>query len=218
MILLISVSFYGCALDNYDPPTSFLQGAVVHENSPVGVRSGAARLELWQDGYETPEKIDVYIAQEGSFSARLFEGNYKLVRVGGAPWENNPDTINVKVEGTTVLDVPVIPYFTLTTSAESFQLRDGTITSSCLVSKVGSRDIESLTLYVGNTSIVDANNNTQAHTLNEGELTDLSAPIENSVVLNPQVNARGYAFVRIGVKAFGIPERIYSPVVKINLK
>jgi|SRR5690606_4604348 len=218
LVLCISVGlFSGCELDNYDPPTSILQGSVVHENEPVGVRSGGTRLELWQKGYATPEKIDVFISQEGTYSARLFDGEYKLVRVSGAPWQNDTDSVTVQVKGNTILDVPVVPYYRISLPEDYLDLEDGTITTTCQVSKVGDRDIESVTLYVGVTNLVDANNNAQSQTLTGADLADLSLPKVNSLVLNPQLQERQYIYLRLGVKAIGIGERFYTPVIKINL-
>ena len=109
----------GCAYDNYDPPKSSLSGNVTYNNVPVGVRSGATQLELWQYSWNTRgvvarSKISVYIAQDGSYSARLFDGDYKLVRLKGAPWANQTDSISVTVSGDTKADVPVTPYFVIT--------------------------------------------------------------------------------------------------------
>lgn len=218
LVLVISAAlFSGCELDNYEPPTSILEGSVVHGDEPVGVRSGGTRLELWQKGYATPKKIDIFISQEGTYSARLFDGEYKLVKVSGAPWQNDTDSLTVQVKGNTILDVPVVPYYKIALPEDYLVLGDGAVTTTCQVLKVGDRDIESLTLYIGITNLVDANNNAQSHTLSGADLADLSLPKVNSVVLNSQLKERQYVYIRLGVKAFGIGERFYTPVEKINL-
>src|SRR5690606_5947206 len=71
----------GCgitALDNYDPPTSEITGRVLYNGEPVGVRSGGVQLELWQPSYELNQKIPVRIAQDGTFSAAVFNGSYEI--------------------------------------------------------------------------------------------------------------------------------------------
>lgn len=214
-LFIFGAIIYSCEYDNYDPPKSFLKGSVMYNNTPVGVRSGGTRLELWQKGYELYSKIDVYIDQNGTFSASLFDGEYQLVRLGGAPWENNTDSINIQIRGNTEINVPVIPYFTILD--ESYQKSEDEIISSCMISRIGSRNIESLTLYIGTTSIVDANNNVQSETLSATELIDLNVPKNITLTLNSQMKEKQYIFARIGVKTIGVGERFYTPVNKIEL-
>ena len=214
-IIASVIIFAGCEKDNYDPPTSFLTGTVVYNGNPVGVRSNATQLELWQHGYALFEKIPVYIAQDGTFSARLFDGNYKLVRLAGAPWEEQFDSLDVTVSGNTTIDVPVTPYFVITN--ESFTNNAGVITSSCTVTKTGTENIQSLTLYVGITSIVDAINNAANNTISASGLTDLSTPKNHTITLSAALAARDYIYVRIGVQTSVVGERYYSPIQKISL-
>lgn len=216
----------GCEYDNYDPPTSFLSGHVVYNNTPVGVRSNGTQLELWQYTWDTKgkiahAKIAVYIAQDGSYSARLFDGDYKIVRLTGAPWSNpNTDTLDVTVSGNTTYDVPVTPFYTIT--GETFTYSGGVITSTCMVNKVGTVAITSLTLYIGITNIVDANNNAQSNVLAAAALTDLTTPKTNTVTLtnvSPTFLAsRSYVYARLGVLSAGSSERYYSPWKKIMLQ
>jgi hypothetical protein len=108
----------GCAKDNITPPTSQLTGRVTYQNQPLNVRgSGNVQLELWQRGEYFRNKIQVYVAQDGTYSADLFDGDYKLTRLrDNGPWQNNTDSISVTVKGNTVVDVPVTPYFTIGTA------------------------------------------------------------------------------------------------------
>ena len=216
VILTFVFTLTGCKFDNFNEPTSFLNGNVVYKGNPVGVRSGGTKLELWQYGYALRQKIDVEIGQDGAYSARLFDGNYKLVRLSGAPWVNQTDSIDVKVSGTTTMDVQVVPYYTIT--GETFNYSAGVITSSSLVSKVGTLAITSLTLYIGTTLIVDANNNSQNTVLAAAALTDLSTPKTIAITLNSAMAASKYIFVRLGVQTAGIGERLYTPVKKIMLQ
>ena len=85
-IFLLGVCMWSCGKDNYQAPESTLTGTVVYQGEPVGVRGSnqSVRLQLWQDGFQTREPIDVYVAQDGSFSAALFDGQYKLITVPGS--------------------------------------------------------------------------------------------------------------------------------------
>lgn len=78
----------GCGLDNYDEPQSTLEGRVVYNNQSIGVRgtADAVQVQLYQDGYEKHDPIPVYLTQDGSFKAILFNGQYKLItRSGNGP-------------------------------------------------------------------------------------------------------------------------------------
>ena len=211
-----------CKYDNFDTPQSILSGSVVYNNIPVGVRSGAAELELWQYGYQLRSKIPVYIAQDGTFTAKLFDGNYKLVRLAGAPWATQTDSIDVKVSGNTVVTVPVAPFGTITGATFAYTKTDVSMTANCSVAKVGTAAITSLTLYVGVTSIIDANNNTVSTTLPAASLTDLTTPKTVKVALtnvSPTfLSARSYVYVRLGLLTAGSAERIYTQVQKIQLQ
>ena len=109
---VLMMLFSSCEKDNFKEPASKLTGRVVYQQQPIGVRSMGVQFELWQPGYQLFTRIPLNIAQDGSFSAELFDGDYKLVRSKGAgPWTDNSDTINVSVKGSVSVDVPVEPYF-----------------------------------------------------------------------------------------------------------
>jgi hypothetical protein len=226
-ILTFFIFLVGCKFDNFDPPKSTLSGKVVYNGNAVGVRSGATQLELWQYGFKLRSKIPVNIAEDGSYTALLFDGNYKLVRLAGAPWSNQTDSIDVTVKGTTSIDVPVTPFYTITNESFVYTTSDSTMTATCNVTKVGTNAITSLTLYVSSTNILDANNNLQTTTLAAAALTDLTTPKTVKVKLtNITPNfyfknyyaLRGYVYVRLGVLAVGSSERLYTQVQKITLQ
>lgn len=208
----------GCAKDNYDPPTSTLTGRVVYENQPVGVRTNGVQLELWQSGFQLFTKIPVYVAQDGSFSASLFDGDYKLVRLrGNGPWVDNTDTIAVQVRGGTKVDVPVQPYFVIRN--EKIQKSGTALTATCLVAPVVTgRAVERVTLYVGTTQFVDITNNAARADKTGTALADLTKEMVFSVTLPATVTSKGYAYARIGVKTVGVAELLYTPVQKIALQ
>lgn len=217
----------GCEYDNYDPPTSFLTGKVVYNNTPVGVRSNGTQLELWQYTWDTKgkiarAKIAVYIAQDGSYSARLFDGDYKIVRLTGAPWSNpNTDTLSVTVSGNTTYDVPVTPYFIITGESFVYSKSDSTITAAGLITKVGSNAITNMTLYTSFTSIVDNTNSIGNTALTTG-LTDLSTPKTVKYKLTKanftSINTRGYVYARLAIQISGVSERYFTQVQKISLQ
>ncbi len=203
-----------CEKDNITPPTSLLTGRVTFQNQALNVRgSGNVQLELWQRGEYFQNKIPVYVTQDGTFSAALFDGEYKLTRLrDNGPWANNTDSITVQVKGNTVVDVPVQPYFTIGTA--TIAKSGSNVTASFPVTKVGTRDIESATLYLSYTQFVDVNSQFSSASKTASDLTNLSQPVGLSVAM--PANYSGPIYARVGVKTSGVGERIYSPVQKIQ--
>jgi PBP1b-binding outer membrane lipoprotein LpoB len=216
IVTLFSMVLTGCEYDNYDPPTSILSGKVKYQNEPVNVRSNGTQLELWQDGYALRAKIAVYIDQDGNYSAALFDGNYKLVRLAGAPWENQTDTIPVTVKGNTVVDVPVNPYFVVRNV--SFQKEGSNITGKFTIEKISaSANLSLARLYLGKTLITDQNNNAANATINASAIT-VGQETTVSLSIPASLASEDYLFARIGVQTQGVGELYYSVPQKIQLK
>jgi hypothetical protein len=220
--VLLALLLAGCGeYDNFEPPKSTLSGSVVYNGQPVGVRSGTVRLELRQPGKDYPiwkaTKIDVHVAQDGTFSAVLFDGSYKLTRVrGNGPWVDQTDTIDVKVSGGATVEVPVEPFFVI--KNETFQKNGNTINTSFTLQRGNtSRDLERVNLYVSSTTIVDATKQTANGEKLAAAVTDLSQPVSLSVNIPGALAGKPYVFARIGVKTRGVEELAYSAPVKIIL-
>lgn len=215
-ISLVSI-LSGCKKDNYSPPTSMLSGRVVYQGQPVGVRSNGVQLEIWQSGFQLFSKIPVYINQDGTFSAALFDGDYKLTRLrGNGPWVDNTDTINVQVRGATNVDVPVEPYFVITNP--TFQKSGTAVAASGKIDQVvTTATIERVSFYIGASEFVDANIKEGFDDKTGAALADLSQPLTFSITPSAALAAKGYVFGRIGVKTAGVAEMLYTPVQKIQL-
>ena len=216
--LAIFILVTGCKKDNYDPPTSQLTGRVVFQGQPVGVRSNIIQLELWQSGFQLYTKIPVNVAQEGTFSAMLFDGDYKLTRLkGNGPWADNTDTINVQVRGATTVDVPVDAYFVV--KGETFQKNGSNITTTFSLQRGNtSKNLEDVRLYLARTTIIDQNNQDAFVTKAASAITDLTQPITLSVALPASLATKDYVFARVGVKIVGVSELAFSMPQKIALK
>ena len=229
-----------CKKDNKEEPGSMITGRVVVAGTkqPVGVASNGTQLELWQDGYALRQKITVHIDQDGRFSSRLFDGTYKLVRLTGAPWANNTDTIVVDLKGNTELEVPVDPFFVIGSESFTFSSADTSLTSTFSVNQLNAaRVADRVSVSIGLTSIVDINNQIP---LPGGNIdiappaNYLTAPVTMKIFLNPnrypagnqaelrrqlgEALRKGYAFVRAGVRTTGITQRFYTQVKEIALK
>ena len=216
--LALFVLVAGCKKDNYSPPESQLTGRVVFQGQAVGVRSNGVQLELWQPGFQLNTKIPVYVAQDGTFSAKLFDGDYKLTRLkGNGPWADNTDTIQVQVRGATTLDVPVDAYFIV--KGETFQKSGSNITTTFSLQRGNTtKNLEDVRLYVGRTTIIDQSNNDGGTTKAAGTITDPTQPINLSVALPASLADKEYVFARVGVKTVGVAELAFSMPQKIALK
>src|SRR5690606_28374043 len=118
--LLIGLVAASCDFDNFEEPKSTLSGRVVYNGEALGLRSNGVELEIWQHGYDLFQKIPVYVAQDGTFSAVLFDGDYKMTLLrGNGPWMDQTDSIDVQVRGDQMSDVEVQPYYVLRNSSIS---------------------------------------------------------------------------------------------------
>src|SRR5687768_4359168 len=192
LLLIVLSALGGCKKDNKEPPKSTLTGKVMVEGTKesVGVASNRVQLELWQSGYALFQKIAVHIDQDGSFSANLFDGQYKLVRLSGAPWANNTDTINVDLRGSANVEVPVKPFFTVGTETITFSAADTSLTSTFSVSRIdATKTADRVSLHLGLTTFVDAVTNQMPLPAANNDKTPapdyLTAPTTIKVFLNP---------------------------------
>src|SRR3954469_6957138 len=82
--LAIAGTIISCSKkDNYDPPSSQLAGRLVYQNEPIGVEQFQVPYELYQYGFGKVGAIGSSFAQDGSYSALLFDGQYKFIVPNG---------------------------------------------------------------------------------------------------------------------------------------
>lgn len=217
LVITAGLLFTGCEYDNFEAPGAMLSGKVVYEGKAVGVRSNGPQLELWQDGFPLRSLIPVFINQDGTFSASLFDGKYKLVRKGDSPWlQQATDTIIVNVKGNTYLEVPVTPYFTITD--ESFQKSGNTVTARFAVNKVvENARVELVRLYLGKSILTDQVQRELRVDGNAGGLVFGQQTVISGEIPDNLKNL-DYVFARLGVKSTSSGEYYYSAVQKIALK
>jgi len=218
-ILLFSMisGAIGCKKDNYDAPESMLTGKVVYEGQAIGVRTNEVQLELWQHGYELFTKIPVYVAPDGTFSARLFDGNYKLTMlVGSGPWLTRTDSIDVKVQGNTIVDFPVTPYSFVRSA--NYQRNGSTITATANVQSVSQVNaLESVNFYIFSTALVDNVNKTAEAIVPAASITNLSG-VTTNIAIPATLSSLDAVYVRVGVKTAGVAALAFSPAERIALK
>lgn len=214
-IVLIVCLLVACGKDNYEAPDAKLVGRVSFDGKPVGVRGSNAsvRLQLWQDGFALRTPIDVFVAQDGSFSSSLFNGTYKLVTVSGnGPWIHTADTLVVNVNGETHVDFPVQPYFTL--SDIRYWLEGTELFATFSLAQLdASRNVEEINLLINDTQFVDLGHFIARETATTAENGTITIRMD----IADELSSSRVVFARVGVKIGGITEAIYdSQVAKIK--
>jgi len=218
-ILLITIAAFvlsSCGLDNYDAPQSRLQGKITYNGETLGLRGTgeAVRLQLYQDGYELRDNIQVFVGQDGTFEAMLFDGEYKLVtRNQNGPWVNTRDTIVVNLKGSTEVEVNVTPFFTI--SNETLTLNGSVLNASFNVNQiVNTANIDYVTLLVSKTAFVDDVSNIARRDVRDLQAGALNLSMDMSG--NTNVAAAKALFARVGVRTVGADQAIYSDIVRLK--
>lgn len=212
IIAALFVMFAACGKDNYDAPETTLTGRVVYNGQAIGVRGSnqSVYLQLWQDGYALKTPINLYVTQDGSFAATLFEGDYKMVTVNGnGPWATSQDTVFVQVKGNTVADYAVKPYYTI--SNISYTLTEGVLKASFDLTAVDpTREIEYISLMINDTRFVDF-----GQKMSSVELSEVNpGRVELELNVGDQLNNTKSLFARVGLKINGITEGVYDTNVE----
>lgn len=210
-----------CGLDNVDEPESTFSGNIQYkgESLQLAGTGGQIQLQLYQPGYELHSPITVYVDQNGHFSAKLFDGDYKLVtKDNNGPWVNTRDTVGVKVKGNTVYNLEVTPYYLVEKYSIVLNGKQATLTFD--IKKVAPQaKIAEGIVVLGNTSLVDNKNNVMAisipaSAMKEGANTFAEQTIPDDVY--NKLKASNKAVARIGVKAEGATEFIFSKLIEIK--
>lgn len=210
-----------CEKDNFNEPESFLTGNLVYNGTPLQVGVNEVGFELWQPGFGKLGPLGVSVQQDGSFSSRLFDGDYKLVFGGGqGPFRTKVlnakqlDTLFVAVRGNTHVDVEVTPYFMF--SAAQIALNGNSVEGSCqLQAIIPDAVVERVTLYINTTQFVSNSNDYNIAQANSGDISNLGS-ITVSVPLPELSPAQNYVFARIGVKIAGVEDLLFSPTERIT--
>lgn len=82
--LLATTLLTGCKKDNFDPPSTWMTGRLVHNGAPVymdGSPSDANDeiIQFFQDGFGKHEGWGIRVKYDGTYSSLLFDGEYKLM-------------------------------------------------------------------------------------------------------------------------------------------
>lgn len=224
MLVLMTMSA-ACKYDNYAPPSSTLKGKIVYNGEPINVSYNDVVFELWEPGWQKNIPINVTVAQDGSYSALLFNATYKLViPKSQGPFmsktnaETKSDTIIVNLKGSQNMNIEVLPYYMVRNP--QFSAVGNKLSASCkleqIITGTNARSIERVSLYISKTNFVDSRTSISTKDLNGRDITDFNN-ISLSVNIPSIIPAQNYVFARIGVKISGVEDMLFSPVQKIQL-
>ena len=215
-IISLLILFSGCGKDNYDEPESTLTGKITYNGEAINVRGTdeRVRLQLYQDGYDKHDPIEVFVGQEGTFSAKLFNGEYKMVtRNNNGPWVNTRDTTLITVNGSTTIEFKVTPYFTI--SNAEISLSGNTMNASLTIDRiVPTAEIDRVILLLNSTTFVDDGFNVLRKDFTGNDVK--TGQVNYTAELNEKALNAKFLFGRICVWTKGADQGIYSQVFKLK--
>lgn len=224
-ILFLLLPVFSCKKDNYEAPSSTLKGRILYNKEEIGLEFNRVPLEFYQPGFGKKGAINASFAQDGSYSALLFDGEYKAIIPNGQgpfKWPQNTagvnDTLAVTVNGSQTVDLQAIPYYLIRNVVYKVSGTDLTATFRVdqIITGNDAKKIERVNLYVNKTQFVSGSDNIVSSELSGGSITDPTA-LTLKAVVPAIVPVQNYVFVRIGVKIDGVEDMVFSPLQKIQL-
>jgi hypothetical protein len=231
VILSIFISFYSCKKDNYAPPGTFLKGALMYKGDSINVERNQVPFQLYQYGFGKVGPISGTFEQNGSYSALLFNGNYKLIIPNGQGpflWKQdasgNVDSLAITLNGDQTVNLEVTPYYMVRNAQFSYSSSDSMVTATFKAEKIitdsTAKDIERVSLYINKTQFVSGGDNIAYTDMAGSDITD-----PNNIILKVKLPffdklstfTQNYFFVRVGIKIANVEDMIFSPLQKIPL-
>jgi hypothetical protein len=226
-IILLAIAFgvQSCKKDNYEAPTSTLNGRIMYNGEEIGLEFNQVPVELYQPGFGKSGAIGATFDQSGGYSYLLFDGQYKLIIPNGQGpfrWQENAnggrDTLNVSVSGNKTLDLEATPYFMVRNAV--YTVSGTTLSATCrvdqIINGVDAKNIESVTLFINKTMFVSRADNFANTELAAAAITN-PASINLSVTIPSITPTQNYVYARVGLKISGVEDMIFSPLEKIQL-
>ena len=219
---ILTGALYSCKKDNYSPPSSQITGGLLYNGDTVYVEYDRVPFQLYQYGFGKVGAINGVFTPGGVMNALLFNGDYKfIVPNGQGPflWPKTssgaPDSLNISVSGSKTVDIEVTPYYmirnaNITVSGSNVS---ATFAAEKIVTDANAKDIESVTLFINNTTFVSGANNVARVDRSGADFTD-----PNNISLTvaiPSLN-QNYVFARVGIKIAGVEDMIFSKLVKLT--
>jgi hypothetical protein len=224
ILLAGSAVIFSCKKDNYEAPSSSLSGKLVYKGEAFGVEKDQVPFQIYQYGFGKVGPIGQSFAQEGTYSALLFDGEYKLIVPNGQGpflWKKtaagDPDTLVINMNGNQVMDLEVTPYYMIRNPqiATAAGKVNATFKAEKIITDANAKNIENVGLYINRTQFVSPGNNIANTVLAGSAITDPNN-LSLSVTIPTLTPAQNYVFARIGLKIANVEDRIFSPLVKLQ--
>lgn len=228
LIIGFAATIFSCKKDNYSPPNATLNGALLYNNDSIYVEKNAVHFQLYQYGFGRvgPVSTDETFAQNGTYSALLFDGDYKLIVPNGdGPfmWPKTaggaPDSIAITMKGSQSVNLQVTPYYMVRNT--QITASGGNVNATFSIEKVvtdpvNAKDVESVTLYINQTQFVSGGNQIATARKLNADIIDMSN-ITLSVAVPTLVPAQNYVYARVGLKIAGVEDLLFSPLFQVQL-
>ncbi len=217
---------FACKKDNYSEPQALLTGNLLYQADTIYVERNSVHFQIYQFGFGkvAPISTDETFAQNGGYSAALFNGDYKLIVPNGdGPfmWKQTtagtPDSVSVTMNGNQTVDLQVTPYYMIRNAqiTGSGSSVSATFKAEKIITDVNAKDIERVSLYINKTQFVSGGNNIAHADINGADIVDPNN-ISMSVDIPSITPTQNYVFARIGLKIAGVEDMIFSPLMQIS--
>lgn len=226
LITTLIISIFSCKKDNYSQPGSFLTGHIIYKGDTIQVERNQVPFQIYQNGFGKVGAINGTFAQDGSYSAALFDGDYKLIIPNGQGpflWKQTPsgtqDSLSITLKGSQIVNLNVTPYYMIRNAQISAS--GGTVTATFKAEKIitdsiMAKNIERVSLYINKTQFVSGGDNIGFKNLAGSGITDPNN-ITLSIAVPTLVPTQNYIFARVGIKIVNVEDMIFSPLKKIQL-
>ena len=214
----------GCKKDNYPQPSSMLTGHLLYKTDTIQVERNQVPFQIYQYGFGKVGPIGSTFSQNGTLSAVLFDGTYKIIVPNGQGpfmWKQtaagNPDTVSVTLKGNQSIDLQVTPYYMIRNAG--ITVSGGTAKATCkleqIITDANAKNVERVSLYINKDQFVSGGDNIAKQDLAAANITDMNN-ISLSVAVPSMTPTQNYVYARIGLKIAGLEDMIFSPVQKIS--
>jgi hypothetical protein len=226
LFALFAAAASSCKKDNYAPPSSTLSGKIVYKGEAIGVEYNQVPIQIYQYGFGLVAPINTSVAQDGSYSALLFDGDYKFIIPNGKGpfrWRYTssgaPDSVAISMKGSQTMDMEVTPYYMIRTPqiAVAAGKVTGTFKAETIITDANAKNIERVNLYINKTQFVSGNAD---QNIGKAEIAGSAVTDPNNISMTVSVPSivptQNYVFARVGIKISGVENMILSPVVKLT--
>ncbi|MFV0506217.1 MAG: DUF3823 domain-containing protein [Bacteroidales bacterium] len=227
LILLVSIIGISCEdVDNYEAPSSALEGTIINKNTgkgiPVGVSDSSIRIRLLENNWsENPTSQYLRVRKDGSYAnTKLFDASY-AVNLDGAVVPLDKDTmIILKAGEKTVVDFRVEPIFMVEWVGEPVFNTDNTVTVDYRVTRGTNRanyqyNLNATFLAIGTNEYVDTggwiNGSTSTTAVSDANLGETMRFTSGALV-----SGRSY-YLRIGARNAQTNRYNYNDALKVKM-